>query len=730
MLTAYVVLDGFDFGAGALHLVRRADRRGAPAGARRDRPVLGRQRGLAARRRRRALRRLPEGARLGLSGFYFAIFLVLWCLILRGISIEFRSHVETRSGARSGTSSSRVRERRFCPIFFGAALGNLMRGVPLDADGWFELALFTDFTAHARRHPRLVHGARRASSRSSRSPAHGAAFLAWKTDGAVRDRSRRAARALDRRGRRALGRRDARDRSREPGPSRGSAEAAPRGGAGRRRAPRPRGHVRRFSGAGGTSPRSCPPARSWAASRSRRPSASGPSCCARRRTFALAHRGQLEGRPRRARDRSGVARDRPAPRRRVLRLPLPLPSRPGGRGGGGRGLLSFERGDDMLLLNPRDLSAFGLDAPSRLLLEETIEFFERKGKRKLKDDDHERVWYADFLDFVKRERDLRDAAHARRLRRAPTRAGTRAATASSTRSSASTAWLLVHVAGLGPRPRPDLDERERGAQANARRSCSRTGAIFALRPLREGARRRHLLDRHDAHAAARDGTYARTARKYYIGNGNEAAHASRRSARSTARGEYVFFAVDSQHPSYECVQNVVQQPDHTSPSSRCTTTRSPTPTSCSRGQDAWDAALNTVNIGKYNLGWASIGICTHAFYEAITHAANRRLYGMRVTDFPHVKQMFTDAYARLVAMKLVRPARRRLHALRLARGPPLPALQPDREDEGHDQGEEVINLLWDVIAARASRRTCTSRWRRATSARCRSSRARCTSTSR
>src|SRR3954462_1560271 len=71
-----------------------------------------------------------------------------------------------------------------------------------------------------------------------------------------------------------------------------------------------------------------------------------------------------------------------------------------------------------------------------------------------------------------------------------------------------------------------------------------------------------------------------------------------------------------------------------------------------RGAEAWNAALNTVNIGKYNLGWASIGICTHALYEAVSHAAGRRLYKMHVTDFPHVKQMFTDAYARLTAMKL------------------------------------------------------------------------------
>ena len=70
------------------------------------------------------------------------------------------------------------------------------------------------------------------------------------------------------------------------------------------------------------------------------------------------------------------------------------------------------------------------------------------------------------------------------------------------------------------------------------------------------------------------------------------------------------------------------------------------------GPAAFDAALNTVNVGKFNLGFASIGICEHAFYEAITHADARVLYGNRVTDFPHVRQAFTDAYARLVAMKL------------------------------------------------------------------------------
>ena len=56
------------------------------------------------------------------------------------------------------------------------------------------------------------------------------------------------------------------------------------------------------------------------------------------------------------------------------------------------------------------------------------------------------------------------------------------------------------------------------------------------------------------------------------------------------------------------------------------------------------AGTATVNVGKVNLGWASIGIAEHSFLEAIGHAHNRVLYGTRVTDFPHVRRMLNDAY--------------------------------------------------------------------------------------
>ncbi len=118
------------------------------------------------------------------------------------------------------------------------------------------------------------------------------------------------------------------------------------------------------------------------------------------------------------------------------------------------------------------------------------------------------------------------------------------------------------------------------------------------------------------------------------------------------------------------------------------------------GPAAFDAALNTVNVGKFNLGFASIGICEHAFYEAITHAHNRVLYGRKVTDFPHVGQMLTDAYARLLGMKLF--GERSIDYFRSATAEDRRYLlyNPITKMKVTTEGERVIDLLWDVIAAR------------------------------
>jgi acyl-CoA dehydrogenase len=164
-------------------------------------------------------------------------------------------------------------------------------------------------------------------------------------------------------------------------------------------------------------------------------------------------------------------------------------------------------------------------------------------------------------------------------------------------------------------------------------------------------------------------------------------------------GENVCFVVDSQHPRYRLVKNVVHSQNYVSefvlddyPITDVDILHS--------GEAAWNAALNTVNIGKYNLGWASVGLATHAFYEAINHAANRHLYGMTVTDFPHSQRLFTDAYVRLVAMKLV--ALRAADYMRSASPEDRRYLlyNPIVKMKVTTQGEDVVNHLWDVIAAK------------------------------
>jgi len=107
-----------------------------------------------------------------------------------------------------------------------------------------------------------------------------------------------------------------------------------------------------------------------------------------------------------------------------------------------------------------------------------------------------------------------------------------------------------------------------------------------------------------------------------------------------------------------------------------------------------------VNIGKFNIGPASLGVAEHCLYEAITHASNRILYGMRVTDMPHVRKKFMDAWLRLVAMKGYQ--RRSTDYFRGANANDRRYLlyNPTSKMKVTLQAEDVINLLWDVVAAK------------------------------
>src|ERR1700690_3572505 len=130
MVAVYATLDGFDFGAGILHpFVAKTDRERREVLAAIGPYWAGNEVWLLAGGGA-VFVVLPKVLAAGFSGLYLAISLVIWTLILRGVAIEFRSHV-TLELWRTFWDGAFFLASSLMPIFLGAALGNIVRGVPL-----------------------------------------------------------------------------------------------------------------------------------------------------------------------------------------------------------------------------------------------------------------------------------------------------------------------------------------------------------------------------------------------------------------------------------------------------------------------------------------------------------------------------------------------------------------------------------------------------------------------
>jgi acyl-CoA dehydrogenase len=360
-----------------------------------------------------------------------------------------------------------------------------------------------------------------------------------------------------------------------------------------------------------------------------------------------------------------------------------------------------EEGRAPALFNPRSYDPADFDEATRRALLATIDFFESRGKATLKEHDHERTWYADFLEFVKRER-----IFATLLTPAAEAAGDPDKRWDTARISAFSEitgfyglayWYTwqVTILGLGP-----IWQSDNAAARRRAAELLEDGSIFAF-GLSEKQHGADIYSTDMVLTPDGDGGFSASGSKYYIGNGNLAGMVSVFGRRADVDGPdgYVFFAAEARHPAYRLVKNVVNSQNYVS-EFRLEAYPVGADDILHTGKDAFYAALNTVNVGKFNLGFASIGICEHAFYEAITHADGRILYGHKVTEFPHVRQLLSDAYVRLVAMKLF--SDRAIDYFRSA-GPDdrrYLLFNPVTKMKVTTEGEKVIDDLWDVIAAK------------------------------
>jgi cytochrome bd ubiquinol oxidase subunit II len=186
MLIGYAVLDGFDLGVGALHLLLGRTRQDRAALIDAIGPVWnGNEVWLIAAGGSMVVA-FPHLYAASFSGFYLALMLVLWLLLLRGLGIEFRHQIDHELWHEAWDVVFSIASVLLA-LLFGIAVGNVLRGVPLDADGNFRgtfALLLNPFS--------ILGGLLSVATLAL----HGAAWIALKTDGDLQTRARLAASRL------------------------------------------------------------------------------------------------------------------------------------------------------------------------------------------------------------------------------------------------------------------------------------------------------------------------------------------------------------------------------------------------------------------------------------------------------------------------------------------------------------------------------------------------------
>jgi acyl-CoA dehydrogenase len=357
------------------------------------------------------------------------------------------------------------------------------------------------------------------------------------------------------------------------------------------------------------------------------------------------------------------------------------------------------------LFNPTAFEGAEFDPATQRLFRATIDWFEAKGKAQIAKEVRKDEWYGDFIEFLASER-----AFAILLTPERDGGGDPDKRWDTARNAVFNeilgfyglpywyAWQVT-ILGLGPIWQSDNDAaRKRAAE------LLEDGAIFAF-GLSEQDHGADIYSTDMVLTPDGHGGFSASGGKYYIGNGNLAGMVSVFGRRADMEGPegYVFFAADSGHDAYKLRKNVVYGQMYVSAFDLEDYPVRPEDV-LHTGPAAFEAALNTINVGKFNLGFCAIGMAEHCFYETLNQAESRVLFGKRVTEFGQVRRILSEAYARLLASKLygaravdyVRAASREDRRYLLFT--PINKMQVTME------GERIVSLLGEVISAKGFER--------------------------
>jgi cytochrome d ubiquinol oxidase subunit II len=192
MIVAYVLLDGFDLGVGILHPFLAKTEEERNISLRSIGPVWDGNEVWLLAGGGTLYFAFPLVYASAFSGFYLALMIVLWLLIIRGVSVELRSQIDM-SVWRTFFDGMFCFSSALLAIFFGAALANVIRGVPLGPDGYFFLPLWTNWLPGAQ--PGILdwYTVLGGVIAFVALAVHGALYLAVKTEGPLQSRARKFA---------------------------------------------------------------------------------------------------------------------------------------------------------------------------------------------------------------------------------------------------------------------------------------------------------------------------------------------------------------------------------------------------------------------------------------------------------------------------------------------------------------------------------------------------------
>jgi len=330
------------------------------------------------------------------------------------------------------------------------------------------------------------------------------------------------------------------------------------------------------------------------------------------------------------------------------------------------------------------------------------EFFQAKGLAALKQEDRQEEWYPDWIAYQASHGLyaglLSSAAYSTRGHRLNILTLTRFVEAFAYFSPAHAYSLHVSFLGLFPVLMSANEPLKHEAVARLE-----SGGLFAFGV----SERAHGADLLANEFTVRDTPAGRVANgaKCYIGNANAAGLMSvlGKKGGTNRRSPLVLFAVRPQEPpGLRDLRKVRTLGIRGAFVGEFAVADQPVPEGdvIAEGRDAWDAVFNTVNFGKFFLGFGAVGICEHALAEAHAHLTRRVLYGKPVIALPHIRVSTALAFARLTAMKFY--AYRALDYLQAATADDrryllFHAVQKARVST---EGVKVMHLLSECVGAR------------------------------